>query len=349
MPRIPERLLDSVFYLYPSETAADDGDAAGGTGFVLSVPLKWESTRNDFVRSSALAVAEREASILYAVTNEHVITDGFHWVRMNRKGGAPATFKLSAETWALHPEGDDLAVCAVGLSEEYLYQAVPARMLLLESNLASRYVPVGPGDDAFFVGRFVSHEGSIRNTPTVRFGNIAMMPHEPIERKGKADQLSYLVEARSLSGYSGSPVFVYEPGADAIAEATYETTEVSVELLPMERIGLLGVGWGHFRTQFDPDHDVVVGLDKTTHIGWVEQNSGMMGVVPAWRLADMLLSDEMKDKREEQAEDLANAKKAGKFIEDAQRTSFGRDEFLEDLNVAAQRRAEESQSGQRNS
>ena len=70
-----------------------------------------------------------------------------------------------------------------------------------------------------------------------------MMPHEPIPRQGLTAQESFLVEARSLSGYSKSPVFVYEPGADAVVQTGWDSTEVNVELLPMQRLGLLGLGW----------------------------------------------------------------------------------------------------------
>ncbi len=39
---------------------------------------------------------------------------------------------------------------------------------------------IGIGDDTVMVGRFVSHEGKQRNSPSVRFGNIAMMNGETV-------------------------------------------------------------------------------------------------------------------------------------------------------------------------
>lgn len=70
---------------------------------------------------------------------------------------------------------------------------------------------VGPGDDVFVVGRFINSQGKLRNIPSVRFGNIAQMPLKPIEQGrvfGEFQQESFLVEARSISGFSGSPVFL---------------------------------------------------------------------------------------------------------------------------------------------
>lgn len=52
----------------------------------------------------------------------------------------------------------------------------------------------------FFLGRFVTHDGKQRNLPTVRFGNLATMPWEPVLTERGLRQESFLVEARSLSG-----------------------------------------------------------------------------------------------------------------------------------------------------
>jgi hypothetical protein len=45
-----------------------------------------------------------------------------------------------------------------------------------------------------------------RTPPTARFGNIAQMPNEPVIIK-RFEQDCFLVEARSIGGFSGSPVF----------------------------------------------------------------------------------------------------------------------------------------------
>ena len=63
----------------------------------------------------------------------------------------------------------------------------------------------------FVVGQLVNSQGKVRNIPSTRFGNIAQMPYEPIEQDrvfGKFQQESFLVEARSIIGFSGSPIFL---------------------------------------------------------------------------------------------------------------------------------------------
>ena len=72
---------------------------------------------------------------------------------------------------------------------------------------------IGPGDDVFTVGLFTKMTGTNRLVPIVRTGNIAMMPDEKISgikigNKWTGEVEAYLIEARSIGGISGSPVFV---------------------------------------------------------------------------------------------------------------------------------------------
>src|SRR6266849_6080342 len=60
-----DELRDSVFYLYESEDAAMASEEYGATGFFVSVS---SSSRSPHI---------------YAVTNAHVIADGFPVIRVN--------------------------------------------------------------------------------------------------------------------------------------------------------------------------------------------------------------------------------------------------------------------------
>src|SRR5260221_10762195 len=60
--------------------------------------------------------------------------------------------------------------------------------------------------------RFIDHQGSQKNLPTVRFGSIAQMADEPVYQIQRAyHQESFLVETHSIGGASGAPVFVFMP------------------------------------------------------------------------------------------------------------------------------------------
>jgi hypothetical protein len=110
------------------------------------------------------------------------------------------------------PDGDDLAIVYLGLDYHLPFKVgyVHEADFLSEEHVHG--ANVGAGDDCFMVGRFITHQGQQQNTPAVRFGNISMMPGEPIWQDARRfGQVAYLVEMRSLSGYSGSPVFWQRP------------------------------------------------------------------------------------------------------------------------------------------
>lgn len=273
MPRIADQYLDTVLYLYPSATDAHLGESVGGTGFLISI----NSDEHE------------DLSFLYAVTNSHVIREGASPViRLNTQEGDKDVLEFSQDDWVHHQDGDDLAVCPLLMVDTslYRYRSIPPRMFFTHE-LAQEY-GVGPGDDVFTVGRFINHEGRQRNTPSVRFGNISMMPFEPIRNSRGIMQESFLVETRSLGGYSGSPVFIeIDPmvgrpaihGGDRLAEGAEGGT------------WLLGVDWGHL-----PIYEPVKEEDRRTNVPerWVvESNSGQMAVVPAWRLQELLNQEEL--------------------------------------------------------
>jgi hypothetical protein len=145
---------------------------------------------------------------------------------------------------------------------------------------------IGPGDDVFMVGRFVTHDGRQRNTPSLRFGDISMMPRGPVMHPRGYTVESFLVETRSLSGYSGSPVCVSVPKnilRPARERGTYSPREGG--------FWLLGVDWGHI-----PIYENVLEKNREDEIpeGWVvESNSGQMAVAPAWKLKELLDMEEL--------------------------------------------------------
>jgi hypothetical protein len=170
------------------------------------------------------------------------------------------------------------------------------------------------------VGRFISHDGKQKNTPAVRFGNIAMMPKERIVSPHGIAQESFLVETRSLPGYSGSAVFLYSPNAmndmslrrfgknkahipDLFTSKTPGEFEdfTKVSLSPKGPY-LLGVDWCHLN-KFNRVLDAN-GEDTGNR---VEENTGMAGVVPAWKIIDILDSEELVTMREEDEKTVREA------------------------------------------
>lgn len=273
MPRIRDVFLECVFYLYRSRESALAGEDMGGTGFVTGVASK---------------VDPKHRFYGYAVTNRHVAIDqGFSCIRVNRRDGGVDVFEFDPSEWTPHPDGDDLAILPfVGISES----AHTVKLFADDWHLSeadARTLDIGPGDDVFMVGRFVHHDGKERNEPTVRFGNISMAPRhmQQSATRNYFRQLSYAVELRSMGGYSGSPVFIYR--------GPWDMRTNSIVVGANKVVRFLGVHWGHIvdtlevkseRQRVQPQ-----GFGDTQPvINFVQANTGMNGVIPAWRLKELL-------------------------------------------------------------
>jgi hypothetical protein len=283
MPRIRDNIRDCAIYLYPSTEAARAGLQAKGSGFLVGIRSK----------------TDENWCYPYAVTNRQTVADGAAVVRLNTKAGATDIIELTPDDWVFHPQGDDLAVASLRLHSDYHdYMLVNDNPMFLTAE-TMKEVRIGLGDEVFMVGRLIDHEGRQKNSPTVRFGQIAMMPGEPIHMSGDRFQECFLADVRSLGGLTGSPVFV---------TLHHLRLQNPVEFNHAWQPYLLGVNCGHIPTPLrivdaktgqlcsEPlltdTHQSVLPLSRT----------GLMMVLPAWRLADLLnLPRLLKPRTEEDA------------------------------------------------
>jgi hypothetical protein len=316
VPRIADEIVECSVYLYSSKKAAMEGHQAGGSGFLVHVPSDIDKTYSQ----------------IYAVTNRHILDEGFTVLRLTKKSGGIDTFPTERQSWIPHPLGYDVEVLPIELPRENFRWRSVSTDLFISPEIIETY-RIGLGDDAFLIGRLVTHEGKQKNSPIVRFGNVSLMadPNEPIRCKGY-DQEGFLVECRSLSGFSGSPVFVQTErsysGEDAarVAQArrdvlfhTRETTNPPGKVESFSwvrndppqnnlvtisgRFGpwLLGIDWGHiplWRPVYDSDQQT-----RTSYR--VEANTGVAGVLPAWHILEALNSKELLKHRREEGRKLA--------------------------------------------
>jgi hypothetical protein len=282
VPKIPAELLESVVYLYPSLESAQEGRGFGGTGFIIDTPAYTDPLQR-------LLIKDKDAPrFRYVVTNKHVV-DGAREqpaqiVRANTAEGN-VCIATEPEEWIFGPR-HDVAIRALSEPEVPfpMYGRIKFEYFVPERADFPGSMP-GPGEDVFYLGRFIAHEGARsshgqeqQNTPTVRFGNVSMLPLEPIAMQHGPPQQAYLVEARSLSGYSGSPVFVYEPEIEVEYSEYDPTLDLRAGIDMMTRIRLLGVGCGHVQTS-------------------ESLNSGMMVVIPAARIIELLELDHVQESR----------------------------------------------------
>jgi len=107
MPRIDDRLMECVFYIYPDLEAAQKGESVGGTGFFTHI----------------VSEADPEKKYLYAVTNRHIIDDikaDNPVIRINKRDGWPEENRFKEtkrEDWKFLSDApeDDLAVYSLGV------------------------------------------------------------------------------------------------------------------------------------------------------------------------------------------------------------------------------------------
>jgi hypothetical protein len=276
MPRLPDDFLDSVFYLYPSEEEARQGINIGGSGFVVAVPT-WPGLKQYFV---------------YAVTNRHVLETA-DVGRFNTREGGTYIERIDRDLW-VKSKTDDIAIRNIKLPpEEFAHRWIPLDMILSEEQ--AKKINLGIGDNVFMVGRFIHHEGVQRNAPLVRFGAIAQMPAEPIAyqlEKKRHEQYSIIADIRSIGGYSGSPVFLNEP--DFLSRANKAEQPKAHYLI--------GVDWGHI-----PMWRPACGFnEEPIGTSQVNINSGMAGIVPSWKLLELLMEDSERRRKQIEAATAAD-------------------------------------------
>ncbi len=277
-----------------------------------------------FFIADALEGTDKVAS--YLVTAKHVI-DGIRanaidqrvYVRINTHSEGAKLVETRLDLWRLASqdvEATDVAVLPwAPQGEVFDFRQIPLAMFALQEQIDAW--GFGVGDEVFFPGLFINHYGQERNIPIVRTGTIAAMPEEPVQTD-LGPMRAYLIEARSIGGLSGSPVFVHG-GAIRENPATGD-----FQMLKKTQFLLLGIIQGHWGVRDMPKADALT--DEAVNMG--------IGIaVPVQAVIDLLKNDPDIAKQREQM--LEHLRSASLPILDAasQVVDHGvtRDEFLRDL------------------
>lgn len=269
--RVPDEIRKCVCFVCAADS--DGNMIPQGTAFFIGLP-----------RSGV------DGFWVYLVTAKHVLygiqstrPDGQFSLRVNRVSGDAGFAPTRVDDWFTHPDPtliDDVAVLPWAPDpQEVDYKFFPVEQVAAEEAMTA--LDIGVGDEVCLPGLFVHHVGQDRNVPIVRVGNIAAMTEQAVRTKiGTLE--AYLVEARSIGGLSGSPVFVNAGPA--------RTTPTGNFTLSPPSFHLLGLMHGHFEV---PVKQVV------PELAWTSEaiNMGIAIVPPASRIFDVLNGPTLSERR----------------------------------------------------
>jgi hypothetical protein len=176
------------------------------------------------------------AKDVFLVTARHVV-DGIRklglrdiYIRVNNTSEESSWAKCSSDNWLFHPTDPsvDVALFRTGVPDGWDHLVLPIEMSATPDQVRANEVSLG--DEVFIVGLFRHHQGTRKNIPIVRVGNLAALTEEKVATKlGLLD--AYLIEARSIGGLSGSPVFLNLGVVRYLDKAVKHSTSGPISLL----------------------------------------------------------------------------------------------------------------------
>jgi hypothetical protein len=271
---IPSEVKSIVCFVFIER---DGKLAPNGTAFFVAIknPSKPTLSNGYFVTAKHVLYKPRTTEFLDKV-----------YIRLNKKDGGsematiPIQIAGSNRTVFLHSDTSvDLAVIPFFPDQtKYDFKMLPEEFLTTKDDYVD--LKIQEGSDVFFTGLFSPYTGAQRNYPVVRFGRVALVTDEKIDWDGTLMTL-YLVEAGSYGGNSGAPVFFYL-GSDREPAKLFVGPPV---------LKLAGIMQGTF---LDAQEIKIVDTGKTPIS---QSNMGIAAVVPAYKLHELLFSEELKQQR----------------------------------------------------
>jgi hypothetical protein len=265
----------------------------------------------------------------FLVTARHVLAgivrcrqDGEFFLRFNATEGGVAWMESNIRDWHPHPDeslADDVSVLPFVPPREIESLSLHVSAAATPAIIAEH--DIGVGDELFFPGLFINHHGKERNIPIVRGGSIAAMPGEPIKTKHFGSLEAYLVEARSIGGLSGSPVFVHL-GLHRWIDGQIKQAITGGPAKEHGIFFLLGLVHGHYTVK-------AAARDEAVPDGLSDEaiNQGIAIVVPVSRILENINRPEWVEMRDKHDKEAADA-----LLPDADTGAAGEERREEDVD-----------------
>lgn len=284
--RINDDLRKSVvFFGYP-DVGKSSGIRCIGTGFLLAYK-----------------------GIPYLITAKHLshdLGDNPFLMRLNKHNGTSDNIHVDGAAWFEHPDpAVDVSAAHMRVGTGSGYDAVYIDGEMMMSPEKMKAAGIGVGNSTYTVGLFRLLSGEKRNLPVCHSGSIALVPGDekiPIRdwtdanRRRRIFVDGYLVESLSISGLSGSPVFVRPEYSINLAGLGFKHSDPNDKFVQIigsrDGVKLLGLWQG----AWDAPPDEVLSAELPT--GAVTVPVGMGIVVPCQRIIEVLEMPKVKDLRE---------------------------------------------------
>jgi hypothetical protein len=279
---VPDEILKCVGFI--GEVQHRDATGMYGehlaTGFFMGLPCESEELKH--------------SRTVYFVTAKHVaegLKDRHVSVWVNKKGGGVTTVPdIVGEQWWFHPTDRTADVAVLQVCLNPVADIIPVAVETIGLPEKLKEMVVGIGDEVFAPGLFTEVDSSDSMKPIVRHGNIAMMASHVQTKYGFADV--YLVEARSLGGISGSPVFTRSTLA---AQVKMEDGSLKHSFSNAHGETLLGLVHGHWDVRESEINNPRIEQDRKRGV-----NYGIAIVVPAIKIYETLYREELVAMRKQQ-------------------------------------------------
>jgi hypothetical protein len=304
--RFPETMRKSVVYCARViEKGSKKEVVFCGTGFLVSVKsARVQGNRYGFV-VTARHVADR-------------MLLGDWVIRINTSDGRSIDVQGTKDNpWWFHPtdpDGVDVAVTTYGVPDD-LSVSIDATSTPIAAFLDERIITesnIGAGDEVHIVGIFNKMTGHSRNLPIVRSGNVALIPDVGaripgvVIRNRPVEAEAYLIEARSVGGISGSPVFVRTTGTLIMPSQNKATGEIqTLEWSVPGKYYLMGLVHGHWEVLAQDKNET----EPRTAVRGREDavNMGIAVVIPANKIKEVLYHPEIVAMMAKSDQDIIDA------------------------------------------
>lgn len=199
------------------------------------------------------------------------------YVRFNLSNSTSAWFPSRINDWYLHKSEpvSDIALLRMPLPEWADHKAIGPDLFL--SPEKQEQYEFGETDEVVIVGLFRHRTGARANIPILRSGAIASINRSDLVQTPLGLMRAILVEARSIGGLSGSPVFVL---------SGMHRTLLNTETSPDRNFYLLGLIHGHYDINENSVDNTV--FDSTSGLSSSQINTGIAIVTPMDTLFDAL-------------------------------------------------------------